>query len=392
MASAQCACATLRAHLRALAALGLGVLLAVALIPHASAQPKGVGQENVTLEGSYSDVQFLAGRSVTIKANVTDDVFAAGRDVTFDNATVRNAIVAGYDVEQRGGRAADMIVAGANVTVGGVVEDDLVAAGRSLRVASGGEIGGDVRAAGETIEVEGRIGGSLRAAARRITISGDVDGKVDLVAERIVIGPNARIAGDLIYRSAAEPEIADGATIGGEIRRVEIEVPDLRSIGLAIVGIGIFIAVSWTIATLLLVAVVQLAFPGFMADAVTGLRDHPWSNLGRGIAILFVGLAVAGLLFASIVGVPLGGALMIAIALMVLLGTVTIGYFIGLFIRRRGPHEVGRAGRVGWAVLGVVILGLVTLVPFVGGIVAGLAVAAGFGAASTELWWRLRAA
>jgi len=351
-------------------------------------------REYVTLEGTHDDIQFVAGRTVRITAAVSDDVFAAGRDVTFDAATVRNAIVAGYDVEQRGGTVADMIAAAANITVAGRVEDDVVALGRYIRISAEGSLGGDARLAAETIDMEGAIAGSMRAAARRITIAGTIDGKADLLAERIVVGPNAVISGDLIYRSNHPPEIAESATIGGEVRQVEIDMPDLTEIGLVILGIGILIALAWAVATLVLIVVIQLVFPAFMADATDRLQDHPWSNLGRGVVLLLVGGALAALFYASILGIPLGGAMTVAIAFGSLLGLVTVSYCIGLYIRGRFKTStyVSGGGRVGWAVLGAVILGLIGLVPFIGGLIVGLAVAAGVGAAVAELWTRLRAA
>jgi cytoskeletal protein CcmA (bactofilin family) len=270
--------------LKGLVALVLVLFLSCIPVPQASAEPEKFERENVTLKGSHTDMQFLAGKSVLISANVADDVFAAGRDVTFDSATVKNAIVAGYDVELRSGKVADMITAAANVKIAGTIEDDLVAAARSIRISSNGTIGGDARFASETIDMEGRINGNMRAAAARITINGKISGKADLLAERIVIGPGAVIAGDLVYRSDDKPEIADGATIGGKIRRIEIDKSDLSAIGFSILGIGMFIALSWTVATFLLIVIVQLAFPGLMAAAAGRLQTNLWSNLGRGIA------------------------------------------------------------------------------------------------------------
>lgn len=380
--------------LQGLIVLAVGILLAGVLAPFASAQSPEFEREEVTLEGSHADMQFLAGRTVRIRAKVADDVFAAGRDVTFEDATVINAVVAGYDVEQRGGTVADMIAVAANLKIAGSIEDDLAAAARSMRISSEAKIGGDARLAGETIDMEGRIGGSMRAAARRITISGEIAGKVDLLAERIVIAAGANIAGDLIYRSKTEPEIADGVTISGEVRRVEIDIPDPRAFAWAILGIGLLIALSWTLAILVLIAVVQLAFPNVISEAAAQLQARPWSNLGRGIAIHLLAAVFAGLLFGSIVGIPIGAALAMAAAVIWLLGLVTVSACVGLYVRGwlRGGVDIRTTGRIGWALAGAVILGLVALVPFVGVVVAGLVVAAGFGAAAAELWKRLRTA
>jgi len=373
--------------------LMLGLFVAGVFAPHAFGQSDQSEHDNVTLEGSHTDMQFLAGRSVRVSADVADDVFAAGRDVTFDGATAENAIIAGYDVALRGGTVADMIAAASTINIAGTIEDDLVAAARSMRIASDGAIGGDARLAAETIDMEGSIGGSLRAAARRITVVGKIDGKADFFAERIVIASGARIAGDLIYRSGIEPEIADGATIEGEIRRVEIDAPDLTSVGYAMLRVGLLLMLSWAIAVLLLVAIIQLVVPGLMADAADQLRAHPWSSLGRGVAGLLLAVVLAGLLFASIFGIPLGLALAMTVAILALLGLVAASYCIGLFIaRRRGTGDIQLGGRIGWAIAGAIILGVIALIPFIGGLVLALAIAAGVGAASSEIWKRLRTA
>jgi hypothetical protein len=59
-------------------------------------------------------------------------------------------------------------------------------------------------------------------------------------------------------------------------------------------------------------------------------------------------------------------------------------------VRPRG-HPDCRPGQVSWAITGGIILDVAALIPFVGGIVAGLAISAGFGGAA-ELWKRLRTA
>ncbi len=243
--------------------------------------------------------------------------------------------------------------------------------------------------------MEGQIGGSMRAAAQRVTIAGKVTGKVDLLARRIVVARGAVIGGDLIYRGKEKPEIAEGATIGGQVRQIPIEMPDFRSIGWAILGIGLLIGLSWAVATLLLVIVVHLAFPQLLANSIRSLRNHPWSNLSRGIAIGLIASALAGALLVSVFAIPLGSALFMALGLGWLLGLAAVSACIGLFIRNwRKPGTEGEeaTGQTWWAVLGAAILGLVLLVPVIGWLVVGLAVAAGLGAAAAEIWQRLRQA
>ena len=371
------------------------ILVVAAFAFDAHAQMVRDDDGNVTLEGTVTDVQFLAGKSVLIKATVDDDVFAAGRDVTLEGAVLKKAILAGNDVEQRGGTVADMIAAANTLVVGGTVEGDLVAFGRTIRVAPAGSLGGDGRVAAERIEIEGRIAGSLRAAGRYVAINGEVGGKVDLIAKRIVIGPNAVIAGDLVYRSGAKPEIAEGARIEGSLREVESKLPEMKSLLRTIVGIGITLIALWVVAGLATVAIMALAFPAVIGNAAVRLRAHPWSSLSRGIVILFAAVVLAILFFVTIVAIPLGATLAVAIVVLKLFGLVTVSACIGLWLRgliRRSAGEAGKAGRIGWTVIGTIVVGIVMLIPFVGTAVSGLAVVAGAGASATELWTRLRAA
>jgi cytoskeletal protein CcmA (bactofilin family) len=359
----------------------------------AVAQTPQSDREVVSLTGTHSDVQFLAGRSVTIKANVTDDVFAAGRDVTFDAAIVNSAIVAGYDVEQRGGTATDFVAAAANLKIAGSIKDDLVAGARSVRIGKEASIGGDVRLAAETIEMEGQIGGSLRAAAQRVTISGKISGKVDLLARRVVVARGAVITGDLIYRGKEKPEIAEGATISGQVRQILIDMPDPQSVGWAVLGFGLLLGLAWALAMLLLVIIVHIAFPHFVGTSAHSLREHPWSNLGRGIAVVLIASALAGALMASVFAIPLGSALFMSLAIAWFLGLATVAACIGLWIRNwraKGAAGVPAGGQTWWAVLGAVILALMLIVPILGWLIVGLATAAGLGAATAELWRRLR--
>lgn len=375
--------------------LGLAVLAglaAVCLLAAAPAHAEDEARENVELSGSHSDVQFLAGRSVRVTATVTDDVFAAGRYVTFDGADIANAIVAGYAVEQRGGTLNDMIAAGESVTVGGMIRDDMIAFARSIRIRAEAQVEGDARMAAETIEVDGSIGGSLKAAGRQITLNGTIEGKADLAAERIVVGPNATISGDLVYRSDSEPEISPTATISGEVRRVELALPEAAEIGMAMIGIGIAIAVGWALAVLAVVAIMLALFPDAVSGAARRFKAQPWASLGIGVAGTLVAAALMGGAFFSVFALPLGMALLLALGTVKLFGLTAIAGVIGLFVaRKRGEiGDLSAGPRIGWSLLGAIILLAVFFVPLVGTLIAALAVAAGMGAAAVELWRRLR--
>lgn len=383
-----------RATLCAAVAL-VGALLTAAAIGPGFAQESPLqaltDRENLVVSRDNDDMQFLAGRTVTITARVPDDVFAAGRDIVFQEATVGTAIVAGASVTLNGGTTADLISIAESLVIGGRVEDDVMAVGRRFAITPDGFVVGDARLAGETIALRGRVGGTLRAAARTITIDGVIDGKVDVVAERIVVGPDARIAGDLVYRSGSPPEIADGAVIGGEVRRLELHLPNVRRIVFALIGIGIFLAVSWLTAVIVLLLGVQIAFSAFGTAAATRIVARPLPHLGRGFALLLAAIVLAGVSTVSVVGLPIGLAVLTGIALTNLFALAAGSLAVGLVIRRlMRSGDPGGASQIGWMIAGLFVLIVAVLVPYVGGLAVALVLIAGFGAVISELWQRLR--
>jgi cytoskeletal protein CcmA (bactofilin family) len=353
--------------------------------------PALADRENIVLSTDNDDMQFLAGRTVTVTARVPDDVFAAGRDVVFQDAAVGTAIVAGATVTLNGGTTADLIAAAESLAVDGRVEDDVMVVGRRLAIGPDGVVAGDARMAGETITVTGRVGGTLRAAARTITIDGVIDGKVDVVAETVIVGPAARIAGDLVYRSGNDPQIADGAVIGGEVRRLELHLPNVRRIVLALIGIGIFLAVSWLTAVIVLLLGVQIAFSPFGSAAASRILARPLPHLARGLGLLLAATVLAGVSIVSVVGLPIGLAVVTALALGNLFALAAGSLAVGLVVRRlMRSGDPGGASQVGWLIAGLFVLILAVLIPYVGGLVVGLVLVTGFGAVISELWQRLR--
>ena len=374
---------------KALKSTAAALVIALAgLMPLAEARAAEIG-EKVALSGSHQDQQFLAGETVEVTADIADDVFAAGRKVLLDSASAENALAAGFFVTVRETTARDMILAGGEIDFAGSVTDDLVAAVcpvcpmvGGLHLRRGSHIGDDARLAGRDIHVEARIDGALYAAATgRVTLSGEIGGNAEILADRIVVTSDAKIGGDLLYAGSAKPEIPEGAVIGGKIRELDVKLPKLEESG-SWVWFGIAAAVIFVLAVMFLGAVYQLVIPTVVSRAAVTAQEHPWSSLGRGVVVLLVTPALAGLLLATVIGIPLAMVIMAIFFVVLTLAFVSVAYCIGLFIRDRFGRAGALpswAGRIMWTALGIAILMLIAAVPLIGFVVALLAVVAGLG-------------
>lgn len=353
-----------------------------------------------TLSGTHAKQQFLAGERVAVSnANVVDDIFAAGKEVKFDNTSAKLIVAAAASLWLTNVTAEDLILAGGQIDLAGTVNDDVIAVacpvcpvGGQVRVTKSMHIGDDARLVGREVQVDGTVGGHLYAAGQRVELSSEVGGNAKIEAEHIVLAPGAVVDGNLRWAGPNAPDIRDGAVVKGEIVEVEPMFPFDKKLPSHSVWwyvlMGILAMLGILLALILLGVALQLAVPGLLASAAARATAEMWSSLGRGLVVALLGPALAGLLMASVIGVPIAMVAGAALVLLFALGFVAISYRIGLSVRRgSGKSDVvaGTGARILWTAFGIFILFIVGLVPFVGWAIDFLALIAGVGAVVGEV-------
>ena len=226
------------------------------------------------------------------------------------------------------------------------------------------------------VDVEGWSAGSIVALHAPVRISGRVDGDVIGFSERITLTPRARVYGDIIY-TGKRPIIPAGATVSGDVRH--IRGGDLSILGaFAAIHLAIWLAVtlsSLALGLLLLWAAPRAAEAAF---AIAGEASGPAIGWG---AALFFGLPVAAIAaLVTLVGIPLGILVLLALVPLWALGYVTSGWLLGRALVGP-PRDRLPAFLAGWG-----ILRAIAFVPFLG-ILAGLAATVfGLGVLAVALW------
>lgn len=369
-------------------------LTAVVAIPHSYADTDEKATKIATLSGKHQKQQFLAGERVEVNsATVADDIFAAGQDILFDDVSAKYVIAVGGSLIFKDVTAEDMILAGGQMDLSGNVKDDIVAAvcpvcpfGGRLHLSGDTQIGDDARLVGRDVDVAATIGGDLYAAAQQFTLSGEIAGTARIEAERITFAPGGRIGGDLFYASPTKPEIPEGV-VAGQVRQVEMVTPFAGEVPKVSIWHGILAVLGVLLAILLLGAALQMAVPGLISNAAATARAKPWSTLGRGLVLALMVPAAVAFLMATVIGIPIGMVTMAGFVVLVALAFVAIAYCIGLYVRvlfsRQGIPE-GSGSRILWTSLGIFILMIVGLIPFVGWVIGTLAMIAGLGAVISQ--------
>ncbi|WP_147274784.1 bactofilin family protein [Ferruginivarius sediminum] len=342
------------------------------------------------LSGIHGDKQFLAGSEVYVQAEVEDDIFAAGGEVRVRDTKAADLFLAGGFVNLRGVEAQDGIMAGGEVDMSGRFSGDVIAAGGSLEMEPDTEVAGDVLMAGGRLGVSGRIAGTLRAAGGQVRIDGPVDGDVYLAGGRLVLGPNARIGGNLSYSSGEEIEIAGGARVAGEVtRRPGVDFA-ARMPGVAqLIVAGVLTWIGVIVSLIVLGAVLLAAFPRLVAGASDTITLRPLPSLALGVVLMVAVPIAAAIAMATAIGLPLGLFALLLYALALATGLIAAALWIGQYLPKlRGRHAQHTEYR--WCLArvaaGLVVLGLVVLVPFLGGLALAIAGVLGLGGVAVQGW------
>lgn len=232
------------------------------------------------------------------------------------------------------------------------------------------ETAGDLIVIDGDVDVAGRVAGDVVAAAGDVRISGCVGGDVTTFAGRATLAPSARVEGDVVY-SEEQPVIGPGAEVGGEIR--DEDWGDIGDAPWAIIGaaaLWLAVSLSLLVAGTALVAV----FPKAAEAAYEAVRSQGWLTVAMGLAVL-VGLPlVAGLAFVTLVGIPLGIILGLALLPLAAIGYLVACFVIGRAVTNQDVHPILAF------LAGLGILRAVALIPIAGGLAWIPAVIVGLGA------------
>lgn len=228
---------------------------------------------------------------------------------------------------------------------------------------------GDVVVLDGDVTVRGTVNGDVIVIDGDITIRGTVTGDVVAVAGLATLGQRGNVEGDLIYGDK-EPVRTSGSQVGGDVEKIDLG--DASLIG----AIGFFI--GFVVSMFLLGLVLILLAPRAAEAVARTARTKPLISAGVGLLgiILIPLIAVAALI--TIVGIPLGIVLLLLIVPLLAISYVTAALVLGRLILKKSKFLA--------FLIGLIILGLLTLIPIAGGLICLLAIVFGLGALLVTLF------
>jgi len=274
-----------------------------------------------------------------------------------------------------------------NLTGGGI-KDDLMATAGEMRLSGNLTIGGSALVSGGELTIEVAVGEDLRASGAEVRLNAEVGGDVYLSGNEIEVGPKTRIGGTLTHRGdniniSPQAQIAGGVVALDPSGRFEAWLTHV-AIGLAFFGIALLIGL------VVLVLIASRALPGLVNTAARNIVGKPLNTLGIGFLVVFIGPALIVLLAATVVGLPVAVLVVAFYAVAAMLAIAAAVYTLGLLARSRLTgsgldQRPAIASRVLWTALAVIVVGILSIIPILGGLVWLVAYVFGMGAVLMQL-------
>jgi cytoskeletal protein CcmA (bactofilin family) len=338
-----------------------------------------------THEGWY----FAAGDRVLIQGTVNGDAYVAGGEVQVEGTINGDLLVAGGQVTISGEVTDDVRAAGGMVSLEGTVGKNATVAGGALKVGRKGVIEGGLLAAGGNVDLSGQIRKEVRVTSGEMTLTGKVDGNVIFAGKRLSVIKGAQVGGNLHARVENKDlaTIADGTVSGTtEITPHELK-PEARILGHRVWRF--WAKVLWLLSLLLTALVCTFVFPKHLPAVGTAILQRPGRSALWGVVAVVLIPVVILLLVVIVIGLPLGLLLLVMFLWLLYLSQLTLGVALGKRFFVKEPRTPGKAF-IAFA-LGIVIVQILTFIPYVRFFVTLAGVIFGVGAILLVLWDEFRA-
>lgn len=335
----------------------------------AAAEPASAGAASSASEtGKPVDIDpLLGGLPLT-----GDDYVWFGRELKLSNTEIGNDLIAaGQVVNVKNVKAeGDYRVAAQDISIkDSTAGENITVAAETVSIKD--TTAKAVAAAGNTAFFSGTCD-SLVMYAQTVYIDGTVNGDVVVGANTVEIGTNAHIKGTLRVEAASEPVMQRGAEVadvefkqvenGGAYSSAEIESTLTKLSSVIIVTLTILTILG----TLVVAVLAEWLFRRQTAGAAEMIRTRTGATIGTGIIAAIVAPIAVILLICLGVTLPVAGGVAFALFAM----TAVAGGFMGASLFKLAFKNLGRFK---CALAGGAIVGVASVIPFLGSIVSAAA-------------------
>ena len=360
-----------------------GLALVFASSPAAMAAEIHRGGPNYVLPvGQRTSSDLIVTANYTrIDGDVNGDLIVFSNSVTV-NGHVKGDIL-GFAQEMRVNGTVDGNLRGAfhSLVLNGSVAKNASVFTQNFDMDEKAAIGGTLIAASSDAELDGHIASDLLSFADSLTIDGALGGDARIRAHQLTIGSEADIKGGVLYTGWRQPDVSPGAKLATPVSTtIQRPGPNYSSPRFY------WHEVLFWGAVFVFGLVTLLAAPGFFFD-VTNASKRIGPSLGWGVIVLIVTPIAAIVACITIVGLLVGIAALLWYVIALFAAQVYVGAWLGETLM---GSAVGGGPAAARLAIGLGIIRVVSILPFLGPLAQIVAVVWGLGAVVMAINRRMR--
>lgn len=359
--------------------LGALVLLLPMLLMAQGSTYKIGSTIRINKSDSIANNVIAAGQFVDVYGHLGDDLFAVARNLVINGHISDDAIVAGRSVTVTGSVGDMLVAAGETVLIDGEVNGDLFAAGAEVRIAPTAHIHGNAALAGNRVIFEGgTIDGWMRVSGADVKLNGSVGNYVELYGNNFTFGDNYRPQSGTTITATEE---LDADEMGKPPEDLQIVVDKENMWGAAF-----FVSIWFYVSLLITGILLMLIFKQTTIDMHRFSTEHYFKNTGVGL-LLFIVVPIAVIVtLILILTIPLSIILLILYGLSLFTGYLLVAVTLGTVSIRFFKTQEDFSDYLWGLALGIIIILLLSIIPFVGWVINLLLIFFGLGTLISYFW------
>jgi cytoskeletal protein CcmA (bactofilin family) len=340
------------------------------------------GDPNYTLESGetiHTDL-FVFAQRTRIDGDVDGDLVTWSQ-IVIVNGHVKGDVIAFAQQLQVRGRVEGNVRAFAQaVDISGTVAKNVMSWSSELNLEDKASVGGSLTFGADDISLASKVDGDVLGMGGSVDVSGAVGRDMRVRADHLTFDPTAEVKGHVRYESRREANIAQGAKIGSIEKVIPKAKPRFESMRfywhrVLLWGVGFVFGLA-----------LLLLMPKLYSDATEACKKYG-PAAGFGLLFLFAIPIAAIIACCTIVGLGVGIATILLYMIAVYASTIWVSGWLGEVIL--GPKQ-GMGAAIGRLALGLFILHVLRVLPYIGGWILFIVVIWGFGAMVMTIYRRLR--
>lgn len=262
--------------------------------------------KNQTLETT----KIVSAKSITIDGNINGDLICAGQDITINGSISGDVLCLGQNINVLGNIDGNLRTISQYLDTKGRVNRNISIIAQKVNFDKDAKLLGEVFFAGQNVSIQGYIKKQLLGCAEDVKLSGQIDGDVYLNAKKTEVTETANILGKLDYVSNSKLNISNENIIKkGAFQHLP---PVKKDVDLDIKKIednSFTSQIKSKILSIIYFLIFALILIFFIPEKVINaskLIDQKKSEiLGKGFLFLLLFPLLIGIVFITIIGIPL---------------------------------------------------------------------------------------